>query len=86
MQSAMEPCRSLALLTSSLGLVSLLVALSTDFWFAAQGPKSSSHSGLWPSKDQVSVAGKAWGCGLGAGKSLRGRAVRGPISEQATSM
>ncbi|XP_040108125.1 protein NKG7 [Oryx dammah] len=51
----MEPCRSLALLTSSLGLVSLLVALSTNFWFAAQGPKSSSHSGLWPSKDQVSV-------------------------------
>ncbi|KAB0349037.1 protein NKG7 [Muntiacus reevesi] len=53
----MEPCRSLALLTSSLGLVSLLVALSTNFWFVAQGPKSSSHSGLWPSSDQVSVAG-----------------------------
>ncbi|DAA19500.1 protein NKG7 [Bos taurus] len=53
----MEPCRSLALLTSSLGLVSLLVAVSTNFWFAARGPGFSSHSGLWPSKDQVSVAG-----------------------------
>lgn len=53
----MEPCRSLALLTSFLGLVSLLVAVSTNFWFAARGPTSSSHSGLWPSKDQVSVAG-----------------------------
>ena len=81
----MEPCRSLALLTSSLGLVSLLVAVSTNFWFAARGPTSSSHSGLWPSKDQVSVAGKGWRGGLGAGKGLRGQAVRGPISEQATS-
>uniref|UniRef100_A0A8C6DAN7 Protein NKG7 n=1 Tax=Moschus moschiferus TaxID=68415 RepID=A0A8C6DAN7_MOSMO len=61
----MEPCRSLALLTSSLGLVSLLVALSTNFWFAAQGPKSSSHSGLWPSKDQVSVAGNRGGSWCG---------------------
>ena len=81
----MEPCRSLALLTSSLGLVSLLVALSTNFWFVAQGPKSSSHSGLWPSSDQVSVAGKVERGWKGRGKGPRGRAVRGPISEQATS-
>ncbi|TEA25475.1 hypothetical protein DBR06_SOUSAS11710078 [Sousa chinensis] len=51
----MEPCRSLALLTSSLGLLSLLVALSTNFWFVAEGPSSSSHSGLWPRGDQGSV-------------------------------
>ncbi|XP_033273651.1 protein NKG7 isoform X2 [Orcinus orca] len=53
----MEPCRSLALLTSSLGLLSLLVALSTNFWFVAEGPTSSSHSGLWPRGDQGSVEG-----------------------------
>ncbi|XP_030703708.1 protein NKG7 isoform X2 [Globicephala melas] len=53
----MEPCRSLALLTSSLGLLSLLVALSTNFWFVAEGPSSSSHSGLWPRGDQGSVEG-----------------------------
>lgn len=44
----MEPCRSLALLAGSLALVSGLVALSTDFWFVAIGPKTSAHSGLWP--------------------------------------
>ncbi|XP_059761973.1 protein NKG7 isoform X1 [Balaenoptera ricei] len=53
----MEPCRSLALLTSSLGLLSLLVALSTNFWFVAEGPSSLSHSGLWPRGDQGSVKG-----------------------------
>ncbi|XP_057568793.1 protein NKG7 isoform X1 [Hippopotamus amphibius kiboko] len=52
----MEPCRSLALLTSSLGLASLLLALSTDFWFVAEGPNYSSHSGLW-SRNQGSVEG-----------------------------
>ncbi|XP_027947393.1 protein NKG7 [Eumetopias jubatus] len=44
----MELCRSLALLTGSLGLVSILIALSTDFWFVAAGPSFSLHSGLWP--------------------------------------
>ncbi|XP_008586540.1 PREDICTED: protein NKG7 [Galeopterus variegatus] len=53
----MEPCRSLALLAGSLGLTSSLVALSTDFWFAARGPKSSAHSGLWPTGHQDPVAG-----------------------------
>uniref|UniRef100_A0A8C3WP21 Protein NKG7 n=1 Tax=Catagonus wagneri TaxID=51154 RepID=A0A8C3WP21_9CETA len=53
----MEPCRSLALLTSSLGLVAVLVALSTNFWFVALGPSLSAHSGLWPSGDQASVEG-----------------------------
>ncbi|NP_001231458.1 protein NKG7 [Sus scrofa] len=53
----MEPCRSLALLTSSLGLMSVLVALSTNFWFEAQGPHFSSHSGLWPSGDEGSIEG-----------------------------
>ncbi|XP_059941428.1 protein NKG7 [Mesoplodon densirostris] len=53
----MEPCRSLALLTSSLGLLALLVALSTNFWFVAEGPSSLSHSGLWPRGDWGSVEG-----------------------------
>ncbi|XP_025770541.1 protein NKG7-like isoform X2 [Puma concolor] len=44
----MELCRSLALFTGCLGLVSILIALSTDFWFVAMGPKFSFHSGLWP--------------------------------------
>ncbi|XP_004443433.1 PREDICTED: protein NKG7 [Ceratotherium simum simum] len=53
----MEPCRSLALLIGSLGLTSVLVALSTDYWFVAMGPKASAHSGLWPKADQDAVAG-----------------------------
>ncbi|XP_036920505.1 protein NKG7 [Sturnira hondurensis] len=53
----MEPCRSLALLAGSLALTSVLVAMSTDFWFVAMGPNYSSHSGLWPKGDQHSVAG-----------------------------
>ncbi|XP_037007417.2 protein NKG7 [Artibeus jamaicensis] len=53
----MEPCRSLALLAGSLALTSVLVAMSTDFWFVAKGPHYSSHSGLWPKGDQHSVAG-----------------------------
>lgn len=53
----MEPCRSLALLAGSLGLISILVALSTDFWFVAMGPTSSAHSGLWPKGNQEPVAG-----------------------------
>ncbi|XP_008529566.1 protein NKG7 [Equus przewalskii] len=52
----MEPCRSLALLSGSLGLLSVLVALSTDFWFVAMGT-TSSHSGLWPKEHQDPVAG-----------------------------
>ncbi|XP_037373036.1 protein NKG7 [Talpa occidentalis] len=43
----MEPCRSLALLAGCLGLISNLVAVSTDFWFVAIGPGFSAHSGLW---------------------------------------
>uniref|UniRef100_A0A8C5YXC3 Protein NKG7 n=1 Tax=Marmota marmota marmota TaxID=9994 RepID=A0A8C5YXC3_MARMA len=54
----MEPCRSLALLAGSLGLIASLVALSTDFWFVAMGSTSSAHSGLWPSGHWETVAGK----------------------------
>ncbi|XP_003512889.1 protein NKG7 [Cricetulus griseus] len=53
----MEPCRSLALLAGSLGLTSSLIALSTDFWIVATGPKFSSHSGLWPTTHGIQVAG-----------------------------
>ncbi|XP_054554040.1 protein NKG7-like isoform X2 [Talpa occidentalis] len=44
----MEPCRTLAVLAACLGLVSILVAVSTDFWVVATGPGFSTHSGLWP--------------------------------------
>ncbi|XP_032243918.1 protein NKG7 [Halichoerus grypus] len=53
----MELCRSLALLTGSLGLVSILIALSTDFWFVAKGPRFSFHSGLWPKEFHTEVSG-----------------------------
>ncbi|XP_022278753.1 protein NKG7 isoform X2 [Canis lupus familiaris] len=53
----MEPYRSLALLTGSLGLVSILIALSTDFWFVAMGPSFTFHSGLWPKGVYNKVAG-----------------------------
>ncbi|XP_048185364.1 protein NKG7 [Perognathus longimembris pacificus] len=52
----MEPYRSLALLAGSLGLISCLVAVSTDFWFVALGPTFSAHSGLWPSRFHDPVA------------------------------
>jgi hypothetical protein len=61
----MEPYRSLALLAGSLGLISCLVALSTNFWFVAVGPNFSAHSGIWPTEHQDAVAGKGewvvWG-------------------------
>ncbi|XP_023381441.1 protein NKG7 isoform X1 [Pteropus vampyrus] len=53
----MEPCRSLALLAGSLGLMCVVVALSTNFWFVAMGPTSSSHSGIWPTKGDEHPAG-----------------------------
>ncbi|XP_029781086.1 protein NKG7 isoform X2 [Suricata suricatta] len=53
----MELCRSLALCTGCLGLVSILTALSTDFWFVATGPNVSCHSGLWPKELHELVAG-----------------------------
>ncbi|XP_072463901.1 protein NKG7-like [Notamacropus eugenii] len=44
----------LALLSESLALTLLLVALSTDNWITAVGPKHQAHSGLWhPDKDSV---------------------------------
>ncbi|XP_077603296.1 protein NKG7 isoform X1 [Crocuta crocuta] len=52
----MELCRSLALFTGCLGLVSILIALSTDFWFVAVGPNFSFHSGLWPKGPHDAVA------------------------------
>uniref|UniRef100_A0A8C0XPR6 Protein NKG7 n=1 Tax=Castor canadensis TaxID=51338 RepID=A0A8C0XPR6_CASCN len=52
----MEPYRSLALLAGSLGLISCLVALSTNFWFVAVGPNFSAHSGIWPTEHQDAVA------------------------------
>uniref|UniRef100_A0A8C9JW79 Natural killer cell granule protein 7 n=1 Tax=Panthera tigris altaica TaxID=74533 RepID=A0A8C9JW79_PANTA len=54
----MELCRSLALFTGCLGLVSILIALSTDFWFVAMGPNFSLHSGLWPEGFHNTVAGR----------------------------
>lgn len=54
----MEPWRSLALLASSLGLISSLIALSTDFWIVATGHNFSAHSGLWPTSQGIQVAGK----------------------------
>lgn len=57
----MEPWRSLALLAGSLALTSALVALSTDFWFVAIGPCSSTHSGLWPKRGEQLVPGKGSG-------------------------
>ncbi|XP_069856949.1 protein NKG7 isoform X2 [Dipodomys merriami] len=56
----MEPYRSLALLAGSLGLISCLIAVSTDFWFVALGPNLSAHSGLWPRGSQDPVAA-LWG-------------------------
>uniref|UniRef100_A0A8C6W6H5 Natural killer cell group 7 sequence n=1 Tax=Nannospalax galili TaxID=1026970 RepID=A0A8C6W6H5_NANGA len=53
----MEPCRSLALLAGSLGLMSSLIALSTDFWIVALGPNWSAHSGLWPTSSGDPIAG-----------------------------
>lgn len=54
----MEPHRSLALLTGCLGLLSTLVALSTDHWFVAKGLGFSFHTGLWPQVAGVPVAGR----------------------------
>lgn len=54
----MEPCRSLALLAVCLGLTSSVIALTTDFWIVATGPKFSAHSGLWPTSQGIQVAGK----------------------------
>ncbi|XP_076987025.1 protein NKG7 [Tamandua tetradactyla] len=53
----MVPWRPLALSVGSLGLGSLLVALSTDFWFEAIGPHFSIHLGLWPKAGSGQVAG-----------------------------
>lgn len=53
----MEPCRSLALLAVCLGLTSSVIALTTDFWIVATGPKFSAHSGLWPTSQGIQVAG-----------------------------
>ncbi|KAG8521479.1 Claudin domain-containing protein 2, partial [Galemys pyrenaicus] len=55
--SIMEPWRTLALLAGSMGLTCMLVALSTDFWFAAVGPGGLAHSGLWPRDRTNSVNG-----------------------------
>ncbi|XP_074075579.1 protein NKG7 [Macrotis lagotis] len=50
----MRPSWVLALLSGSLALALLLVALSTDNWIAAVGAKHQSHSGLWhPELDSV---------------------------------
>ncbi|XP_004694104.1 PREDICTED: protein NKG7 [Condylura cristata] len=53
----MEPCRSLGLLAGCLGLICLVVALSTDCWFVAVGPRGSAHSGLWPVNPKEPVRG-----------------------------
>lgn len=66
----MEPCRSLALLAGCLGLTSSLIALSTDYWIVATGPKFSSHSGLWPASQEIQVAGKG-AMGLSGGGNVQ---------------
>lgn len=43
----MEPFRVLALCTSVLALICLLLAVSTDFWYWAIGPHDMAHSGIW---------------------------------------
>lgn len=81
----MEPCRSLALLAGSLGLTSVVVALSTNYWFMAVGPKFSCHSGIWPTKGDEHPAGKREG--LSHGGTARGARPSEVLShsEQATS-
>ncbi|XP_037375023.1 protein NKG7-like [Talpa occidentalis] len=53
----MEPCRALAVLAGCLGLVFILVAVSTDVWVVATGPGFSGHSGLWPRNHEDPVKG-----------------------------
>lgn len=53
----MEPCRSLGLLAGALALATMVVALSTDYWFVAIGPAFSAHTGLWPSSPEDNVSG-----------------------------
>lgn len=76
MLTYMEPYRSLALLTGSLGLVSILIALSTDFWFVAMGPSFTFHSGLWPKGVHNKVAGKGEGSLVGGGGLPEGQAPK----------
>ncbi|XP_027713951.1 protein NKG7 [Vombatus ursinus] len=50
----MRLCSVLSLLSGSLALALLLVALSTDNWIASVGPNHQAHSGLWhPDEDSV---------------------------------
>ncbi|XP_055992949.1 protein NKG7-like [Sorex fumeus] len=51
----MEPCRSLALFVGFLSLATVLVALSTDFWFEVVTPRFRGHSGLWSKNLRDSV-------------------------------
>lgn len=76
MLTYMEPYRSLALLTGSLGLVTILIALSTDFWFVAVGPSFTFHSGLWPKGVYNKVAGKGEGSLVGGGGLPEGQAPK----------
>lgn len=54
----MEPCRVLALCTSILSLTCLLVALGTDYWYVAIGPRDTAHSGIWNKETSDSVRGQ----------------------------
>lgn len=72
----MELCRSLGLLTGSLALVTILIALSTDFWFVAMGPTFSSHSGLWPEKSNSEVPGKGQCVSYCGWWAARGQALK----------
>lgn len=76
----MEPWRSLALLAGSLGLISSLIALSTDYWIVATGHSVSAHSGLWPTSQGIQVAGKGGMGYLVVGMSSRGQTPRRIIS------
>ncbi|XP_043854618.1 protein NKG7 [Dromiciops gliroides] len=55
----MRPYCMLALLSGSLALVLLLVALSTDNWIASVGHNNQAHSGLWH-LEQESVKDFIW--------------------------
>ncbi|XP_053124810.1 protein NKG7-like [Hemicordylus capensis] len=43
----MLACKIFSLLVASAGIVFLLIALVTDYWLVAYGPRYINHSGLW---------------------------------------
>ncbi|KAJ6663581.1 hypothetical protein lerEdw1_009660 [Lerista edwardsae] len=43
----MRACKFFSMLLASVGIVFLLMALTTDYWLVAYGPSDIAHSGLW---------------------------------------